>query len=85
MKGIIVNYRRGRHTQHPRQYIIEVEGIDSKQEATKLLGKKVEWKTPSGKILRGKLISTHGNKGRLRAKFRKGLPGQALGTKVEII
>ena len=28
MKGIIVNYRRGRHTQNPRQMIIKIEGID---------------------------------------------------------
>lgn len=84
MKGTVLSYRRGRHTQHPKQYIIEVEDINSKEEAAKLLGKKVKWETPSGKVIRGKLVDTHGNKGKLRAKFNKGLPGQALGTEVNI-
>ena len=32
----------------------------------------------------GKIIRDHGNRGAVRVKFEKGLPGQALGGKVEV-
>ena len=56
-----------------------------KADAEKLLGKKVEWTTTSGKKLSGEITRVHGTKGAVVAKFEKGLPGQALGTKVQII
>ncbi|HDO42134.1 MAG TPA: 50S ribosomal protein L35ae, partial [Candidatus Bathyarchaeota archaeon] len=33
----------------------------------------------------GTIVSPHGNKGLVRARFRRGLPGQALGTTVKIV
>lgn len=84
MKGLIINYRRGLKTQTPRQYIIEVEGISTKSATEKLRGKKIVWKTKAGKSMIGKIMQAHGAKGAVRAKFEKGLPGQAIGTKVEI-
>ncbi|MBR9679429.1 MAG: 50S ribosomal protein L35ae [Candidatus Altiarchaeota archaeon] len=85
MEGIIINYRQGRETQNNKQMVIRVASINSKQDAEKLIGKLVIWKTSSGKILDGVVLATHGNKGAVRAKFDKGLPGQSVGTQVEII
>jgi len=85
MKGVIVNYRRGRHTQNPKQMIVKIEGINAREDAKKLVGKEVVWKTPGGKEIRGKIIAPHGNKGAVRVKFEKGLPGQALGKEVDIL
>ena len=48
------------------------------------VGKDVEWKYPAGKIIKGKISSSHGNKGVIRAIFEKGLPGQAVTTEVKI-
>ncbi len=84
MKGTIANYRMGRHTQQTNQYIVKVEGIESKDKAKDLIGKKVTWTSTGGKALVGTLTHTHGNKGALRARFEKGLPGQAIGNAVEI-
>ena len=84
MKGVIVNYRRGRHTQNPYQMIVKVEGVDSKEDAEKLVGKEVVWKTPAGREIKGKVTATHGNKGALRVRFEKGMPGQAIGSEVEV-
>lgn len=84
MNGLIVNYRRGLKTQTASQYIIEPEGVKSKAQAAKLAGKKVVWKTSKARIITGKITQAHGSNGAVRAKFSKGLPGQALGTKVEI-
>lgn len=85
MKGVIKNYRRGRHTVNERQLIIEVEGIDSKAKAYSLVGSKVQWKNPSGTTFTGKITSAHGGNGAVRALFPKGMPGQCLGQRVEII
>ncbi|MBW2978472.1 50S ribosomal protein L35ae [Candidatus Woesearchaeota archaeon] len=83
MEGIIVNFRRGRHTQKDNQMVISVSGYD-KEKAKGLVGKKVVWTSPAGKELKGKISSVHGNKGAVRAIFETGMPGQAIGSKVKI-
>ncbi len=82
--GKVLQFRRGRHTIHERQFLIEIEGILSREEASKLIGKEVEWKSSAGKIIRGKISAPHGKKGVVRAIFEKGLPGQSITTKVNI-
>ena len=83
MKAIVIQFRRGRKTYTPRHFLIDA-GMKDKQEAGKLVGKAVEWKSPAGRIIKGKIAATHGNKGIVRAIFEKGLPGQALTTEAEI-
>jgi large subunit ribosomal protein L35Ae len=84
MKGIIMNFRGGRHTQKNNQMIIKVDSIDSIEKAKKLIDKTVIWKTPKGNEIKGIISNTHGNKGIVRAIFEKGMPGQSLGKKVEV-
>ncbi len=60
------------------------EGAKKKEAAAKLLEKKVEWTTATGKKILGKVSRVHGSKGAIVARFEKGIPGQALGTDVEI-
>jgi len=84
MKAKVIQFRRGRHTVHERHFLIEVDEIKTRAEAGKLVGKEVEWKSPAGKIIKGRISSAHGNKGVVRAIFEKGLPGQAVTTDVEI-
>ena len=84
MEGTIVSFRRSRHTQRDNQMLINVNGVDSKEKATELVGKVVVWKSPAGKEIKGKISNAHGNKGVVRVLFEKGMPGQSLVTKVEI-
>ena len=84
MQGTIANFRRGRHSQKDNQMIIVVEGIDTKEKAKTFIGKEVVWKSPAGKEIKGNVSKEHGNKGALRVLFEKGMPGQAIGDKVEI-
>jgi len=84
VNGKVIQFRRGRHTIHERHFLIEIEGTKSKKDAEKFVGKEVVWKSPSGKIIKGKVSGAHGTKGVIRAIFEKGLPGQAVTTKVEI-
>lgn len=84
MKGNIINFKGGRHTQVNNQMIITVSGVDSKEKASKLVGKKVTFTTPSGKKIEGEVRSAHGNSGALRVLFQTGMPGQAVGGNVSL-
>lgn len=66
--------------------IIVVEGVDNKEKAASLAGKKVVYKTEgkTGKEIVGKVAASHGNSGAVRAIFETGMPGQAIGKKVLI-
>ncbi len=83
MKGIVVQFRRSRHRIHERHYLLDL-GLTKREDAKKLSGKDVEWKSPAGKIIKGKISDAHGNKGLVRAIFESGLPGQAVTTEVEV-
>ncbi len=80
---MVVQFRRGRKTYKPRHFILDV-GAKNRTDAEKFVGKDVEWKSPAGKIIKGKISSAHGNRGLVRAIFEKGLPGQARNQEVEI-
>jgi large subunit ribosomal protein L35Ae len=84
MEAVIEHFRGGRHNQINNQMIIIVNGINKREKTKTLLGKKVIWKSPKGKELIGEVIKAHGNKGALRVRFETGMPGQSIGTKVEI-
>lgn len=84
VQGIIVNYRVGPKTQRPKECIIQFTHITSASEASRLIGRRVAWKSGKNKIV-GKIVALHGKKGLVRARFRKGVPGQALGTSVELV
>ena len=84
VKAKVIQFRRGRHTIHKRHFLIEIEGAKIRKDAEKFVGKEVQWKSPAGKIIKGKVSGAHGNKGVGRAIFEKGLPGQAITTEVEI-
>jgi len=83
MKGIIVQFRRGRHTIEEKHYLLDL-GNKDRVEAKKMAGKIVEWKSLSGKVIKGKISDAHGNKGLVRAIFERGLPGQAINGDVEV-
>ncbi len=83
-KAKVVQFRRGLKTITERHFLIEIEGVDTREKAAKFVGKEVSWKTPSGKEIKGTIAAPHGNKGVVRAIFEKGLPGQAIATEVLI-
>jgi large subunit ribosomal protein L35Ae len=83
MEGLIHNLRRGLHTISSNHMIVLVSGVDTKEKAAKLVGKKVTWTSPKGKEISGNVASAHGAKGALRVIFERGMPGQSIGTKVK--
>lgn len=83
IQGVVLNYRIGPKTQRSKECIIQFPHITSISEASRLIGRKVVWNNGQKKIV-GKLVALHGKKGLMIARFRKGLPGQALGTVVKL-
>ena len=86
MQGLIHNFRRARHHTYKNHMIVLVEGIDGKEKAKGLVGKEVVYTTEGKekKQIKGKVASSHGNKGALRVIFETGMPGQSIGRAVEI-
>ena len=79
MEGIISNYRRGRHTVHPKHCILVFPNIKTTKDAP------IKAMSPARRI-KGTITRSHGNSGAVRAHFKNaGVPGQALGSKVRII
>ncbi len=77
MEAKITGFKRGRgisYTDHPI-----IECTDGKPH--ELIGKKIFWKTRTGKTITGKVLKSHG-KTHLMTKFDKGLPGDAVGDAV---
>ena len=84
MEGVIKNFRRSMHTTTMNHMIVYLDSSESREKAAELVGKEVVWKSPAGKEIAGKVASAHGNSGRIRVIFEKGMPGQSITTKVEI-
>ncbi len=84
MDATIVHFRMGRHHTHPYQNVLKVAA--TAEEAKKAIGKAVVWTSPAGKEIKGKITALHGRTGSVRAHFlEKGLPGQAIGQKVNVL
>ncbi len=62
--------------------IVKIKDIEKKENTDVLIGKKISWKSPAGKIITGKISNVHGNSGCVRVIFEKGMPGQAIASKV---
>jgi len=82
--GTIVNYRIGIGTQKPKECLIQFAHVNSASLACQLINRKVVWKQGNIKLM-GKIAGVHGKKGVVKVKFRKGVPGKALGTTVELV
>ncbi len=85
MKAIALSFRRGRRHQNMSQLLLEIEGCDSRAKAAQYIGRRVVWASPAGKQIFGKIAGPHGSSGVLRAKFSRGLPGDALAKKVDVL
>ena len=69
---------------HGNQAILSVAGFETRPKAAVLIGCRAVWTSPAKSEIHGKIVDVHGNSGALRARFNRGLPGQALGAKIAI-
>jgi ribosomal protein L35AE/L33A len=81
--GRITNYKTGPNSQASKVCLIEFKGIDSMALAGKLVGQKVTWKNQTDSKI-GKVTGTHGRNGMVQVRFKHGVPGQAIGSIVQL-
>ena len=81
--GRITNYRTGIREQTSNECLIEFENVTSASLASKLVGQKVTWTNGTTKLV-GKIRGPHGKNGMVRVRFVRGVPGQAIGSIVEL-
>ena len=63
--------------------LIQFTDVITAAKAGQLIGRKVIWRGEK-KQLSGRVVGFHGKNGAVRVKFKKGVPGQAIGTTVEL-
>lgn len=70
--------------QYTSECLIQFNHEDLVARKGKLIGEKVVWKSKSKQLI-GKISGFHGKNDVLKVKFKKGVPGQAIGALVELI
>ncbi len=70
--------------QYPHECLIQFNHEDLVSRARELIGQKVVWKSKNNEFI-GKISGFHGKNDILKVKFKKGVPGQAIGKLVNLI
>jgi len=68
----------------PKWCLIQIIGENTVSKAGQLIGRKMILKFGMKNFI-GRIIGLHGKKGVVKVKFREGIPGQALGARVELL
>ena len=79
-----MNYRIGIKTQKSDECLIQFPNVTNRAVSGQLVGRKVVFKDAKTKHA-GKIVGFHGKNGVVIVRFKKGVPGQAIGSSVEIV
>merc|ERR1711915_677328 len=86
VKGHFAGYRRSVHNVYPNESILKLEGVHDKADTQFYMGKTVYYalgkKKGATKLIKGKIMSQHGNSGAVIARFERNLPAQAHSVRV---
>ena len=88
VKGIFTGFRRNKVWVLNNQAILKLEGLNDKKEAQYYLGKRVVfiYRAKDGyKTIWGRIRSSHGNNGLVKAKFLHNLPPRGIGAQVRVM
>ncbi|XP_016496678.2 large ribosomal subunit protein eL33y isoform X2 [Nicotiana tabacum] len=92
VRGTVLGYKRSKSNQYPSTSLIQIEGVNTKEEVDWYLGKRMAYiykaKTKKNnshyRCIWGKVCRPHGNSGVVRAKFKSNLPPKSMGSKVRV-
>ncbi len=82
LSGTVTSFRQNKHRQDSHQTIVHMA---SKEDAGKVMGARVVWLRKDGLQILGRVVASHGSKGAVRVRWRRGFPPQALGSQVKIL
>lgn len=85
MLGIVLGYRRGSNRQYVDQVSIKV--VAGSADVHSLVGRKVRVADSHGNVYLGRIVRVHGSgkNGVVIAVFNRNIPGQLIGSEVEIL
>ncbi|CAI9091626.1 OLC1v1026700C3 [Oldenlandia corymbosa var. corymbosa] len=86
VRGTILGYKRSKSNQYPNTSLIQIEGVNTKEEVNWYLGKKMAYIYKAKvkkdgtqyRCIWGKVCRPHGNSGVVRAKFKSNLPPKSM-------
>ncbi|KAH7548170.1 hypothetical protein JRO89_XS14G0077500 [Xanthoceras sorbifolium] len=86
VRGTILGYKRSKSNQYPNTSLIQIEGVNTKEEVAWYAGKrmayiykaKVKKNGSHYRCIWGKVARPHGNSGVVRAKFKSNLPPKSM-------
>ncbi|KAK7368619.1 hypothetical protein VNO80_10647 [Phaseolus coccineus] len=92
VRGTILGYKRSKSNQYPNTSLIQIEGVNTKEEVGWYAGKrmayiykaKVKKNGSHYRCIWGKVTRPHGNSGVVRAKFKSNLPPRSMGARVRV-
>lgn len=94
VNGAILGYKRGLRNQYNHTSLIKIKGVDSKDDTTFYLGKRIAYITKAHKAGKngskfrvnwGRVCRAHGSNGVVRCKFARDLPPQSIGGRVRVM
>ncbi|KAH9702150.1 Syntaxin-81 [Citrus sinensis] len=86
VRGTILGYKRSKSNQYPNTSLIQIEGVNTKEDVSWYCGKrmayiykaKVKKNGSHYRCIWGKVARPHGNSGVVRAKFKSNLPPKSM-------
>ncbi|XP_074592812.1 large ribosomal subunit protein eL33y-like [Curcuma longa] len=92
VRGRILGYKRSKSNQYENTSLVQIEGVNTKEEVNWYLGKRLAYiykaKTKKNgtnfRCIWGKVTRPHGNSGVVRAKFKTNLPPKSMGQKIRV-
>ncbi|CAN1257181.1 60S ribosomal protein L35a-3 [Linum perenne] len=86
VRGTILGYKRSKANQYPNTSLIQIEGVNTKEDVAWYAGKRLAYiykakvKTNGShyRCIWGKVTRSHGNSGVVRAKFTSNLPPKSM-------
>ncbi|KAK9127268.1 hypothetical protein Syun_016065 [Stephania yunnanensis] len=92
VRGTILGYKRSKSNQYPSTSLIQVEGVNTKEEVSWYAGKRMAYIYKANvkkngshyRCIWGKVTRPHGNSGVVRAKFKSNLPPKSMGDRVRV-
>ncbi|GAU15802.1 hypothetical protein TSUD_236180, partial [Trifolium subterraneum] len=92
VRGTILGYKRSKSNQYPNTSLVQIEGVNTKEEVAWYAGKrlayiykaKVKKNGTHYRCLWGKVTRPHGNSGVVRAKFTSNLPPKSMGSRIPV-